>query len=104
MKSVLITGANRGIGLEHARRYAGGGARVFATARDPDEADDLAALAKRHAGRVEVLMYDAVNPDAPAELKARIGGEPLDLLLAHAGSAGVRRQMFGSVDLKRSSC
>jgi NAD(P)-dependent dehydrogenase (short-subunit alcohol dehydrogenase family) len=47
MRTVLITGANRGIGLEHARRYAERGARVFATARKPDEADELAALAKR---------------------------------------------------------
>lgn len=100
MKSVLITGANRGIGLEHARRYAEAGAHVYATARDPDEADDLAALAKRHAGRFEVLMYDAVNPDGPAELKERIGATPLDLLFANAGSAGAKRQMFGDVDVK----
>ena len=45
MKSVLITGANRGIGLEHARRYAERGARVWATARAPDEAEELNALA-----------------------------------------------------------
>lgn len=97
MRTVLITGANRGIGLEHALRYAERGARVFATARKPHEADDLAALAKRHA-QIEVLTYDAMDDDAPAALKDRIGGEPLDLLFANAGAMGTRRQSFGDVD------
>jgi NAD(P)-dependent dehydrogenase (short-subunit alcohol dehydrogenase family) len=98
MKTVLITGANRGIGLEHARRYAERGARVFATARIPAEADDLAALAQQQ-GAVEVLAYDAADPDAPAALKQRLGAEPLDLLLANAGAMGTRRQTFGDVDV-----
>ncbi|HYD73863.1 MAG TPA: SDR family oxidoreductase, partial [Candidatus Binatia bacterium] len=87
----------RGIGLEHARRYAERGARVFATARKPDEAGDLAALAKRHA-QVEVLAYDAMDDGAPAALKDRIGAEPLDLMFANAGAMGTRRQSFGDVD------
>jgi NAD(P)-dependent dehydrogenase (short-subunit alcohol dehydrogenase family) len=96
MRTVLITGANRGIGLEHARRYAECGARVFATARNPDEADELAALAKQHP--IEVLAYDAADEGAPAALKQRIGAEPLDLMFANAGAMGTRRQSFGDVD------
>lgn len=96
MKTVLITGANRGIGLEHARRYAERGARVFATARVPEEADALAALAK--GGRVEVLEYDAAESDAAAALRRRIGAEPIDLAFANAGAMGTRRQTFGDVD------
>jgi NAD(P)-dependent dehydrogenase (short-subunit alcohol dehydrogenase family) len=98
MKTVLITGANRGIGLEHARRYAERGARVFATARIPEDADALAALAKRHGGQVEVLRYDASEADAAAGLRNRIGTEPLDLMFANAGAMGTRRQSFGDVD------
>jgi NAD(P)-dependent dehydrogenase (short-subunit alcohol dehydrogenase family) len=97
MRTVLITGANRGIGLEHARRYAERGARVFATARKPDEADDLTALAKLN-GQIEVLRYDAADDNAPAALKDRIGAEPLDLMFANAGAMGTRRQSFGDVD------
>jgi NAD(P)-dependent dehydrogenase (short-subunit alcohol dehydrogenase family) len=96
MRTVLITGANRGIGLEHARRYAERGARVFATARVPGEADELAALAKQHP--IEVLDYDAADEAAPAALKQRIGAEPLDLMFANAGAMGTRRQSFGDVD------
>jgi NAD(P)-dependent dehydrogenase (short-subunit alcohol dehydrogenase family) len=98
MKTVLITGANRGIGLEHARRYAERGARVFATARAPDEADELAALAKASGGKIEVLAYDAADAGAAAALKDRIGSEPLDLMFANAGAMGTRRQSFGDVD------
>lgn len=100
MRTVLITGANRGIGLEHARRYAERGARVFATARKPGEAEELTALAKRHGGQVEVLPYDAMDDEAPAALRARIGAEPLDLMFANAGGMGTRRQSFGDVDVE----
>ena len=100
MQTVLITGANRGIGLEHVRRYAERGARVFATARKPEEADELAALAKRHVDQVEVLSYDAMDDRAPAALKDRIGDQPIDLMLANAGAMGTRRQSFGDVDVQ----
>lgn len=98
MKTVLITGANRGIGLEHARRYAARGARVFATARDPTAANELQALARERPGRIEVLAYTAGDADAAKQLKRDLGDEPLDLLLANAGAAGDRRQSFGAVD------
>lgn len=99
MRTVLITGANRGIGLEHARRYAARGARVFATARAPSEADELAALARQYGDKVTVLAYDAADDDAPGTLKRRIGAEPIDLLFANAGATGNRRQVFGDVDV-----
>jgi NAD(P)-dependent dehydrogenase (short-subunit alcohol dehydrogenase family) len=98
MKSVLITGANRGIGLEHARRYAERGARVWATARAPAEAHDLNAIASAHKDRFEVLAYDAADSDAPGALKRRLGDAPLDLMFANAGAMGARRQSFGDVD------
>lgn len=98
MKSVLITGANRGIGLEHARRYAERGARVWATARVPEEAEDLNALALAHSGNFEVLAYDAANPGAPEAVADRLGKAPLDLMFANAGAMGGRRQSFGDVD------
>ncbi len=50
METVLITGANRGIGLELASRYAAAGNRVLACCREPAKADKLQALAKSRKG------------------------------------------------------
>ena len=100
MKTVLITGANRGIGLEHVRRFAARGAQVFATARSPSEAGELKALAADSDGRIEVLAYEASDPEAPARLKVALGDTPLDLLFANAGAMGEKGQSFGSVNVE----
>ena len=99
MKTVLITGANRGLGLEHARRFAARGARVFAAVRAPSEAVELHALAAGHRGQIDVLPYEASDPGAPAQLKAALGDIALDLLFANAGDIGGKSQSFGSVDV-----
>ena len=54
--TVLITGANRGLGLEFTRQYVDRGWRVIATARRPDAADDLNALAEKHPGLERVFF------------------------------------------------
>ena len=100
MKTVLITGANRGIGLEHAKVFSARGIRVFATARSPSEATELTALAQASGGNLKVLPYDAASPDAPALLKQALGETPIDLLLANAGGMGNRDVAFGSVDVE----
>jgi NAD(P)-dependent dehydrogenase (short-subunit alcohol dehydrogenase family) len=79
MPTVLITGATRGIGLEFARQYGMEGWRVIATARAPAEARDLNATG----ARVEAL--DAADPASIAALASRLGGEPVDVLIANAG-------------------
>ena len=80
MPRALITGANRGIGLEFARQYAADGWDVIATAREPDEASELKAL-----GNVRVEQLELRQLDAVAEFGSRIG-EPLDLVIANAGT------------------
>jgi NAD(P)-dependent dehydrogenase (short-subunit alcohol dehydrogenase family) len=85
MRTILITGANRGIGLAHARRFLERGMRVFATARLPSEADDLERLAAAHEGHLRILRFDARDPQGPADLKQALGDEPIDLLFNNAG-------------------
>ena len=77
MPTVLITGANRGIGLEFTRQYSVAGWDVVATARQTS--DELAALG------VRVERLDLRDLDAVAALGARIEA-PLDLLIANAGT------------------
>jgi NAD(P)-dependent dehydrogenase (short-subunit alcohol dehydrogenase family) len=77
--TVLITGANRGIGLEYARQFAAKGYKVIGTARDPADAKELAAVA----GRVEAL--DVTDAASVAALAARLNGVAIDILVNNAG-------------------
>lgn len=77
MPAVLVTGANRGIGLEFARQYAADGWNVIATARQASP--ELGAL------NVRVERLDLTDADAVAAFPARIEG-PLDLFIANAGT------------------
>lgn len=98
MSTYLVTGANRGIGLELARRLEARGERVIATARQPGQASALAALGVR----VEAL--DVADGDSVRDLVRRLGEEPIDVLINNAG-IGVGRAALGALDygeLRRS--
>ena len=84
MPTVLITGANRGIGLEFARRHAAAGWEVIGTARDLGTAGDLNEVA-----RIEQL--DAADLDALESFAECLQGRPLDRFIANAGTYGPRR-------------
>lgn len=79
MPRVLVTGANRGIGLEFVRQYAADGWEVIATVRDDASSAELGRLG----ARVEYL--DMRDFAAVAAFPQRLGGEPLDLFVANAG-------------------
>jgi NAD(P)-dependent dehydrogenase (short-subunit alcohol dehydrogenase family) len=95
-RTVLVTGANRGIGLEFARQYHGAGWRVIATARDPEAAKDLKALG---AG-VRIVPLDVTRPESVAALAASLQGEPIDLLINNAGQGvGFRIRPLADLDM-----
>ncbi len=97
MPTVLITGANRGIGLELARQYAAAGWRVIATARDVAAATELAAIRAQH----ENLTIDAldVTDNSAIAALARKHSAPLDVLLNNAGWLGdPQKQGIGELD------
>lgn len=95
MPTVIVTGANRGIGLEFAKQYAAAGWRVIATCRDPGRADDLKAI-----DGVTVEALDVADFDAVAAFGAKWSGEAVDLFVNNAGTYGGERaqQAFGSTD------
>ncbi len=98
MQSILVTGANRGIGLEHVRCFAARGATIFAAVRAPDEATELHALAQAHPGKITVVAYDAANPASAEAVAAAVGDAPLDLLLNNAGVYGGDAQTLQNLD------
>lgn len=84
----LVTGANRGIGLEFCHQLLAAGAEVVATARAPGRANELNELAGEHPGRLHVLPLDVADPKSIAELVRELPlvvDGPLDLLINNAG-------------------
>ncbi len=94
MPSVLITGANRGLGLEFARQYADDGWRVFATCRDPGHAADLKWLK----GDIRVHALDIGDFDAIDRLARELRGEAIDVLINNAGVYGSGPQSLMALD------
>jgi NAD(P)-dependent dehydrogenase (short-subunit alcohol dehydrogenase family) len=84
MSSVLITGSNRGLGLEWARQFAVEGWRVFATCRHPAEASTLAKLAERYS-TLTIHRLDVAVPEDLRALFWELEEEPIDILLNNAG-------------------
>lgn len=77
--TVLITGANRGLGLEFARQYDEAGWQVIGTARKPESATDLQELG------ATVLQLDVTDDDSVARLAEKLDGRPIDMLINNAG-------------------
>lgn len=86
--TVLITGANRGLGLGLTKLYADGGWRVFACCRTPADADELNALAVQSSGTVTLHSADTDLPETVSALQSDLNGQPLDVLLIVAGYYG----------------
>ncbi len=99
MPSVLITGANRGIGLAFAGSFAADGWRVHACCRDPDRAEDLAALSADADMAGAVMLHRLEVTDGPriAGLSRELADEAIDVLVNNAGVMGPRTG-FGEID------
>jgi len=96
--TVLITGSNRGIGLEIARVYAERGWNVLATARNPDSADDLKAIRAIYP-KLKIVQLDVTDHEQIDELAAEYEGKPIDIVINNAGiSGGHENAKFGQMN------
>jgi NAD(P)-dependent dehydrogenase (short-subunit alcohol dehydrogenase family) len=98
--TVLITGSNRGIGLEFARQYAEKGWTVIATARTPGKADELRKLAAAYKNLV-IEELDVTDEAEIAALAKKYHGKPIDVLINNAGIMGAASaQKYGQFDYR----
>lgn len=105
MPTILITGANRGIGLEHTRQALEAGETVIATCRNPDAADELNALAAKFGDLLRIEQLDVTSGESACALVGRLDGVPIDILINNAGYQGpgtwnveANFQALGSID------
>ena len=104
----LVTGANRGLGLEFVRQLLARGERVVATCRHPGRATALNALAGEYPGRLHVLPLDVAlarsREELLRELPLVLEGARIDLLINNAGllHGGERFGQVAQSDLEAS--
>jgi NAD(P)-dependent dehydrogenase (short-subunit alcohol dehydrogenase family) len=89
-ETVLITGANSGLGLEFTKQYAAMGWTVIATHRRRDVPETLAEVVAKHP-KVRVEMLDVTNLEQAKALAAKLADVPIDVLINNAGVYNDRR-------------
>jgi len=94
MATALITGANRGIGLEFVRRLSLLGWRVLATCRSPGQAEALNRIAAESRQTVEVHLLDTADPQSIGALSAALGDQAVDLLVCNAGVSKMKEALI----------
>ncbi len=85
MNTVLITGANRGIGLEFARQYAADGWQVVACCRQPQQAEALNRLADQYKDRFSIHRLDVRELAEIDQLSHKLQDLSIDILINNAG-------------------
>jgi len=98
MPTTLITGANRGLGLEFARQYLADGWHVYAACRDPASASELHRPADENHDTLRILAMDVTEPGSIDAAATELDGQAIDLLLNNSGIIGPRGQTIGNID------
>ncbi len=96
--TVLITGSNRGIGFEFVEQFTTHGWNVIATTRNPEKAEDLKALARKHKS-ITVEKLDVTDHTRIETLAAKYKDQPIDILLNNAGLTPKYKSAFAPLKL-----
>ncbi|MCK9294469.1 MAG: SDR family oxidoreductase [Desulfobulbaceae bacterium] len=96
-ETILITGANRGIGLELARIFERQGWEVIACCRRPAQASDLQAIEAGSGGGLTIRQLDVTSDEEIRQLAVSLRGRPIAILFNNAGILGPEEQDFGNL-------
>ena len=99
MSTILVTGANRGIGFEFVKQYLEKGDSVVATYRDEESSKELINLSLNKSN-LKVLKLDVASDESMKDFCKHLSDEPIDIFINNAGVYGPRDSNFGKVDEK----
>ena len=98
LKTIFITGSNRGIGLEFAKQYTLENWDVIASCRNTSQAEELNELSDKHKN-LSLMDLDITNNESVDEVVKILDGKPIDLLINNAAYLGPPDpQKFGAID------
>ena len=99
MRTILITGANRGLGLGFVKKYLENNVHVLCTSRDVSGSKELLSCKERYPNNLEIFELDLLKEDAASTLANFLKGRPIDILINNAG-VGSSNQHFEAVSSK----
>ena len=104
-KNYLVTGANRGLGLEFTKQILNGGHAVYAACRNINDIDELQSLSDEYQENLIVVKLDINNHDSILELNNQLQDIAIDVMINNAGTIGplpyfenTYKQHFGTID------
>lgn len=97
METILVTGANRGIGLEFVKQYSQIDARIIACYRSIKNSDELVQESKKNA-RISLHQLDVSVQNSIDQLAKDLQGEKIDILINNAGSSGISGVTINNID------
>jgi len=95
---ILITGTNRGLGLEFVNSYLSSGRTVIATCREPEKATELSTLKAQYKEQLEIVALEVGDANSRQNLIDTLNGQALDTYINNAGVYGGQQQNFGEVE------
>ena len=99
MKNILITGANRGLGLGLVKKFLKNNEKVICTTRNISKSKELILCKEKYNDNLEICELDLLDKDSPNILSNFLGNETIDLFINNAGVIGHSAQHFKSVSL-----
>ena len=104
-KNYLVTGANRGLGLEFTKQILQAGHNVYATCRNTNDIDDLNEYSGKYKDSLIILKLDINDHDSILKLNKKLKNVPIDVMINNAGIIGplpyfenTFKQHYGTID------